>query len=149
MIGKRRDEISPEEAFDAYHVRYDVEHFFRFGKQRLLLTAYQTSVVEHEENWGTLVQLAQVQLWLARCLAQSMPRPWERHLPKPETNVASPTTVQRNFGRIIRQIGTPVDVPKPRGYSPGREKGQRQKPRIRQPVIRKGPKQPKEAQPSA
>lgn len=85
VIGKRRDEISPEEAFDAYRARYDVEHFFRFGKQRLLLTAYQTPVVEHEENWWTLVQLAYVQLWLARCLAQSMPRPWERYLPKPET----------------------------------------------------------------
>lgn len=139
VFGKRRDEISLVEAFDAYGVRFDLEHFFRFGKQRLLMNAFQTPIVEHEENWWTLVQLAYVQLWLARSLAQEMPKPWERYLPKPETGVASPSTVQRNFGRIIRQIGTPADVPKPRGYSPGREKGHRPKPRMRQPVIKKGP----------
>lgn len=145
VFGKRRGEISLVEAFDAYGVRYDIEHFFRFGKQRLLMNAYQTPIVEHEENWWTLVQLAYVQLWLARSLAQGMPKPWERYLPNSETGVASPSTVQRNFGRIIRQIGTPADVPKPRGYSPGREKGQRPKPRIRQPVIKKGPAKPKKA----
>ena len=129
--------------FDAYSVRDDVEPFFRGGKQRLLLTAYQTPVVEDEENWGTVVQLAYVQLWLARSLAQEMPKPWERYLPNPEIGVASPSTVQRNFGRIIRQLGTPPDLPKPRGYSPGREKGQRQTPRIRSPSIKKGPATPK------
>ena len=30
--------------------RFDIEHFFRFGKQRLLLTAAQTPNVETEEN---------------------------------------------------------------------------------------------------
>lgn len=145
VFGKRRGEISLVEAFDAYGVRFDLEHFFRFGKQRLLMNAFQTPIVEHEENWWTLVQLAYVQLWLARSLAQEMPKPWERYLPTPETGVASPSTVQRNFGRIIRQIGTPADVPKPRGYSPGREKGQRPKPRTRLPVIKKGPAKPKRA----
>lgn len=146
VIGKRRDELSLEDAFEAYGQRYDLEHFFRFGKQRLLMKAYQTPIVEHEENWWTIVQLTYVQLWLARSLAQSMPRPWERYLPKPETGVASPSTVQRGFGRIIRQIGTPAHVPKPRGYSPGREKGHKRKPRIRHPVIKKAPERPRKAQ---
>jgi hypothetical protein len=37
--------------------------------------------------------------------------------------VMSPTLVQRDFGRIIRQIGTPAKPPKPRYISPGRRKG--------------------------
>lgn len=45
VIGKRRDELSLEEAFDAYGQRYDLEHFFRFGKQRLLMNGYQTPIV--------------------------------------------------------------------------------------------------------
>ena len=41
VIGDRREELSPKQVWQAYHQRYDVEHFFRFGKQRLLTTAYQ------------------------------------------------------------------------------------------------------------
>jgi hypothetical protein len=121
-----------------------VEHFFRFGKQRLLMASYQTPEVQHEENWWQIAQLAYVQLWLARYLAEVMPRPWERYLPQFQTGVynsvnqeASPSMVQRDFGRIIQEIGTPAKAPKPRGKSPGRTKGDQQKPRKRRKVIKK------------
>jgi len=118
-----------------------VEHFFRFGKQRLLMTAYQTPEVQHEENWWQLAQLAYVQLWLARHLAEAMPRPWERYLPQfhtqAENQEISPSMVQRDFGRIIQEIGTPAQSPKPRGKSPGRTKGERQQPRKRHKVVKK------------
>lgn len=146
VIGKRRLEVSLLQAWEAYGQRFDLEHFFRFGKQRLLLTAYQTPEVQHEENWWHLVCLAYVQLWLARSLSQALPRPWERYLPQVQAGVASPSTVQRDFGRIIRQIGSPAVAPKPRGYSPGRAKGQRQPRRERLPVVEKGPPRPKKAQ---
>ncbi len=32
----------------------------------------------------------------------------------------SPTLVQRDFARIIQELGTPAQQPKPRGHSPGR-----------------------------
>jgi len=140
VIGERRNELSLVEAWEAYSQRYDVEHYFRFGKQRLLMAAYQTPDVEHEENWVWIVALAVAQLWLARDLAEAMPRPWERYLPEAEGKTASPSGVQRDFGRIIRQIGTPAEPPKPRGKSPGRAKGEQQPPRKRHPVIRKGKK---------
>ena len=146
VMGRRRLEVSLLKARQAYGQRFDMEHFFRFGKQRLLLSAYQTPKVDHEENWWHIVCLAYVQLWLARSLPQTMPRPWERYLPQPPSEVASPTTVQRDFSRIIRQIGSPADAPKPRGYSPGRAKGQRQSRRERQPVVKKGPARPQKAQ---
>ena len=149
IMGKRRHELSIVEAWQAYGQRYDVEHFFRFGKQRLLMTAYQTPQLEHEENWWQIVQLAYVQLWLARSLAQTMPRPWERYLARPLTGIASPTTVQRDFGRIIRQFGTIANTPKPRGKSPGRTKGHRPEPRKRLPVLKKGSQIPQRAHPKA
>jgi len=145
VIGERRNELSLVEAWEAYGQRYDAEHYFRFGKQRLLMAAYQTPDVEHEENWMQIVALAVMQLWLARDLAKAMPRPWERYLPEAKRGTASPSFVQRDFGRIIRQIGTPAKPPKPRGKSPGRAKGERQQPRKRHPVIKKGKKASKPA----
>ena len=145
VIGERRNELSLVEAWQAYGQRYDVEHYFRFGKQRLLMAAYQTPDVEHEENWMQIVALVYMQLWLARDLAEALPRPWERYLPEAKREVASPSTVQRDFGRIIRQIGTPAEPPKPRGKSPGRAKGERQHARKRHPVIKKAEKASKTA----
>jgi hypothetical protein len=140
VVGERRHELSLVDAWEAYGRRYDVEHYFRFGKQRMLMASYFTPEVEHEENWAQIVALAIVQLWLARHIAEAMPRQWERYLPETESEVASPSTVQRDFGRIIRQIGTPAQPPKPRGKSPGRAKGDQPPPRERHPVIKKGKK---------
>lgn len=145
VIGQRRRELSLVDAWEAYGRRYDIEHFFRFGKQRLLMAAYQTPSADHEENWLELVSLAQMQLWLARDLAEALPRPWERYQPRPKGRVASPSEVQRDFGRIIREIGTPAQPPKRRGNSPGRVKGTRMSRRERHPVIKKGQKARKKA----
>jgi len=145
-IGARREELSLCDIWQAYRQRYDLEHFFRFGKQRLLMNAYQTPDVEHEENWWQIVQLAYLQLWMARTLAQGLPKPWERYLPHRNPEVATPSATQRDFQRIIRQIGTPAQAPKPRGISPGRAPGKRLTPRLRQPVIKKSTKNPEQAQ---
>lgn len=137
VIGQRRGELSLSQVWEAYRQRYDLEHFFRCGKQRLLMTAFQTSDTRREENWWQIVQLAYVQLWLTRSLAEAMPRPWERYLPSAPQGSASPATVQRDFERIIRQIGTPAGMPKRRGNAPGRAPGTRLTPRQRHPVVKK------------
>jgi hypothetical protein len=137
-IGERRRELSLLDIWEAYSQRYDVEHFHRFGKQRLLMAAFQTPDVVHEENWWWIVQLAYLQLWLARSLVEAIPNPWERYLPQPEAGEASPAAVQRDFERIIREIGTPARLPKPRNNPPGRAKGDKPPSRPRQPVIKKG-----------
>jgi hypothetical protein len=137
VLGERRGEVSLVEAWESYAQRYDLEHYFRFGKQRLLLASYQTPDVEHEENWLVLVQLATVQLWLGRELAEVRLRPWERYRPIQRAGVASPSEVQRDWERIIRQIGTPAQAPKRRGKSLGRAKGARPGRRPRRPVIKK------------
>jgi hypothetical protein len=141
VIGERNHEISLSDAYHAYRQRYDIEHFFRFGKNKLLMNAYQTPDVEHEENWWEIVGLSYVQLYISAPLVQNHPRPWERYLPNVKEQKAgvlpTPSMVQRELPGIIREIGTPARLPKPRGKSPGRLKGQSPGKRNHLPVIRK------------
>jgi len=142
VVGKRRQELTLADIYNAYRQRYDLEHFFRYGKQKLLLTGYQTAEVRHEENWAALVLLAYLQLYHMAALAGRWPRPWERNLPRyknPEANgPASPSETRRDAARILREVGTPACDPKPRGQAPGRPQGKALKKRARQDVIRKG-----------
>lgn len=138
VIGVRRHELSLSDIYHAYAQRFDLEHFFRFGKQKLLLADFQTPDTDREEKWWQLVHLAYVQLWMARHVAHDLPRPWERSLPAMRARRSSPTLVQRDFARIIRQLGTPAQPPKRRGYSPGRHKGTKLTPRHRHKVVVKG-----------
>ena len=137
VIGSRRHELSLLECHQAYGQRYDLEHLFRFGKQKLLMTAYSTPEVHHEENWFQLTLLAYVNLWKARKLATVLPRPWESYLTQTEVVKITPSLVQRDFYRIISQLGTPAQSPKRRGYFPGRIKGEKKLPRTRHQVIKK------------
>ena len=51
VTGLRRQELSLADIADSYFRRFDIEHFFRFSKQKLLLGSFQTPDVRHEENW--------------------------------------------------------------------------------------------------
>ncbi len=144
IIGERGQEITLRDAYGAYRQRFDLEHFFRFGKHKLLMASYQTPDVEHEQNWWEIVGLSYALLYVEAPLAHNIFQPWERYLsqakePKSE-NLPSPSMVQRNLPLIIRQIGTPASFPKPRGKSPGRAKGYSPGKRERPPVIIKGKK---------
>ena len=143
MIGHRRSELTSTEGYQAYRQRYDIEHLLRFGKQRLLLNASATPEVEHEENWVELSFLAYVQLWAARKLALTLPQRWERYLPQKQPGFLTPSLVQTDMNRIITEIGTPANSPKPRGFSSGRTTGMIQTPRTRHEVIKKGKKRKK------
>jgi hypothetical protein len=137
-LGERRYDLSLLDIWSSYAQRVDLEHFFRFGKQKLLFDDSQTPVVEHEVNWWQLVQLAYIQLYLARDLAEMLPRPWEKHLLSvAQSAIASPAMVLRAFARIISRIGSPAQAPKPRGNSPGRAQGDKPGRRKRYPVIKK------------
>ncbi len=140
VIGEQRERISLTEVYHCYRQRFDIEHMFRFKKQRLLMTNYQTPEVKHEENWIRLVMLAYVQLWAAKDLSNHLPRPWERPHEQNNAKIISPSTVQRDFQRIISEIGKPGNSPEPRGNATGRVRGQTQTKRVKHPVIKKGQK---------
>jgi len=119
--GKRRDEISLIDAYQAYQSRYDIEHFFRFGKQKLLMASYQTPDTPHEENWWQLSVLAYDQLFLARSMVKALPKPWERYLPAYQhqedqlLSTATPSQTQRGFGHLLATRGSPSRACVPRG----------------------------------
>jgi hypothetical protein len=139
-FGKRQNELTLLDIYNSFKERFNLEHFFRFGKQRLLLASAQTPIVETEENWCTMVVLAYQQLFLARQEAQHIRRPWETKtkVAKKEKGAAkSPSATQRDFARIIRGIGTPAQSPKPHNKSNGRAQGFKPKPRIRFEVVKK------------
>ncbi len=138
VVGERRHELELEAIYRAYAQRSDLEHFFRFGKQKLLLADYQTPETRREEGWWQLAHLAYLQLWIAREMATALPRPWERNLPQHQAGIMTPTLVQRAFSRLISAFGTPARAPKPRGKAPGRPKGFRLPLRQRQKVFKKG-----------
>ena len=139
VSGEKRLELSLKTIFDAYRQRFDIEHFFRFGKNKLLMDKSQTPDVEHEEAWWQLNMIAYAQLYLARDIAKNAPRPWEKYLEtfKSSDTKISPTQVQKDFGRIIRMLGTPAKPPKCHKNAPGRQKGEKQILRIRYPIVQK------------
>jgi len=145
ICGQRRHELSSVEIFKSYRQRFDIEHFFRFGKDRLLFDKSQTPEVDHEEAFWQLAMIAYVQLYLGRQLAQSIANPWEKYSQNMTAaqDEKSPTQVQRDFSRIIWEIGTPAKPPKLRHKSKGRQLGDFQTKRIRQAVILKRKKHSK------
>lgn len=157
VSGQRRHELSLVDIFESYRQRFDIEHFFRFGKTRLLLDRFQTPEVEHEEAWWQYCMLAYTQLYLSREIARCFPRPWEKCLPafkaanddvvtslnegdqtvETPSIVVAPTQVQKDFSRIIREIGTPAKPLKLRYKSNGRQLGDTQPRRQRYKVVYK------------
>jgi len=139
VSGQKRVELSLFDVFTIYRQRFDLEHFFRFGKTRLLMDKSQTPDATHEEVWWQLVMISYMQLYLARHNAQNIPKPWERSLPifKEPAREKSPTQVQNDFFRIIQEIGTPAQPLKPRKKSKGRQKGQLQVKRQRYAIVSK------------
>jgi len=138
VAGTRRGELTCRQVDEAYGRRFDQEHSHRFLRQRLLFDAFQTPETEHEENWVMLVTLAYAQLYAARHVAEHLPRPWEAKLSDPALVAETrPTMVQRDFGRILAQLGTPAAAPQRRGNAPGRAEGTSPGPRRRYPIRRR------------
>jgi hypothetical protein len=117
-----------------YTSRFDIEHFFKFAKQRLLMTKFQTSDTIHEENWMQFSMISYHQLYHARTLAKNIPMPWE----KKEKNISAentcknstkvkdilpPTRVQRDMPNLLKQLPKIKADLKIRGIPEGRKKG--------------------------
>jgi len=113
--------LSPDELWRAYLARFDIEHAFKLLKGTLGLTAAKVRAPEQADRWVRLLMAAHAQLLLARPLAASLRRPWEKR-PDPARPLA-PGRVRRGFRNIRRDLGTPARVAKPSRPGPGRPKG--------------------------
>ena len=144
--GKRRAEISVLDVYEYYRQRYDIEHFFRFGKGNLLMSSYQTTDADHEEDWWRLCLLAYAQLNLSSSLVSRTPKHWEKYLPEYQIDnqssehIATPSQTQRGFLNLLDELGSPAAACHQRGKSPGRLTGETIGKRAYQDVIFKSKK---------
>jgi DDE superfamily endonuclease len=136
LLGRRRREITALEAYQSYRRRFDVEHFFRFIKQKLLFCAYQTPELDHQISWWWFCCMAYWLLYHSRHIGQGSTRPW--HKKQDSTKPAGPGQVKRLFAtRIFPVLGSPSRPPIIREKSRGREFGTRFPKRERKKVIKK------------
>jgi len=118
-----------------YGRRFSMEHLYRFQKTTLGWDRAQLGDLASSQRWTDLLTLVYWELWIARSQVQDHRLPWDRR-PRP---TLTPGQVRRSMAGLLAQIGTPADAPKPRGKSPGRQKGQRPGPHPRYPVVKKTP----------
>ena len=117
IVGQK--DIGLVHALNCYKSRFDVEHFLRFGKRRLLLNSFQTPKVENEENWMWICCLSYWMLYETKDYAKMHPFPWE----KKAVSLPTPSLVQRDYSALLKGFELQSCFPKRRGKSPGRSKG--------------------------
>lgn len=149
VTGKRKNELTLTEIYHSYRLRFDIEFFFRFGKQKLLLDKYQTPDVEHQENWFIIVMLSYWLLYLSRYAGDIIINDWEKYLEKyknqeskeqEQEQVKSPTMTSRAMPGIISGFVNKYIIPKTRNNTSGRLSGDNQKSRERHSVVKKSEK---------
>ncbi len=65
LSGKKKREVTSLEAYECYRCRFDIEHFFRFVKQKLLFTSY----LDHQISWWWICFMGYWLLYHARDIA--------------------------------------------------------------------------------
>jgi hypothetical protein len=135
------DTIPLETVCLMYLLRFGIEHFFRFAKQRLGLLIAQTPDLSASVTWVWLVALAYTQLLLARTIVAAQPRPWDPKSRRDPQRPLTPGQVRQAWPAFSHGLGTPAQAPRPSGKSPGRSTGFRPTPRPRFPVVSKKQKQ--------
>lgn len=146
--GKERKELDAEEISWAYCNRYDIEHFFRFGKQRLLLDKFQTPDEEHLQNWMEVVSLAYWLLFVGKDEVKHKCRKWQQYDKNHKNRIkyhlnVSPSQVQMQMEGIILGFEQTDFLPKAKIKGKGRAKGHKCPKRKRYPVLKKGKKKKK------
>lgn len=131
------DTVSLEALALMYLLRFGIEHFFRFAKQRLGLLIAQTPDLAASMTWVWLVALAYTQLLLARTVVAAQPRPWDPKSRRDPQRPLTPGQVRQAWPAFSHGLGTPAQEPRPSGNSPGRSPGFQPTPRPRFPVVSK------------
>jgi hypothetical protein len=113
-----------------YLWRFGIEHAFRFMKQQLGLNRCRSTDLPSLKRWMWCCLLAYWQLLLLRNTLHLERPAWYPQRPN-LPSCATPRLVQRNAGRILDQLGTPAQAPKPSGKGLGRPHGYHPAPRQR------------------
>lgn len=128
------EELSSSDLWKLSLRRFAIEHWNRFIKQRLHWTLPKLGTTEKGQRWSALIPIMTWQLWLAREIIEDNPLPWQK--PQP-TDKLTPGRVAQGFLGLLVEIATPAKPPKPRGKSPGWEKGKKRHKKPRYPTVKK------------
>jgi len=110
--------LTLSQVWKTYRRRYGQEHGFRFDKQDLLWLEPRVRTPEQFQRWTDVVAMGRNQLVLARVEAKVQWQPWDA-----QARPVTPRQVRRSMGTILTKLGTPAQLPQPRGKSPGRAHG--------------------------
>jgi hypothetical protein len=117
-------------------LRFTIEHFFRFLKQRLGLLAAHLGDPGPIATWVQIVALAYWQLLLARALVQPSYRPWDPTARQGPNRPLTPGQVLAAWPPFSHALETPASAPRRAGKAPGRAPGFQPLPRERHPVAK-------------
>ena len=91
VCGKRKNHIDSAMAQEQYRERYDVEPYYRFAKNKLLMDKLQTPSAEHLDPWLRMVQISSWLLFTASQEIGQVSCPiWQKYLPKNKTAQEQP-----------------------------------------------------------
>lgn len=141
--GKRKSEISTQNAYLSYRQRYAIEPFFRFNKQNLFFQDYQTPDSQHFDNWRLIAQLAVWLLFIAEEDIKNNPKKWQKYLQihqkvveKDSTKLTLAQAYHSSELLFINFEKTPF-LPKVANKPHGRRKGEKQSKRPTFPIVKK------------
>ena len=133
-----------KDIWSQYARRFQVDHWYRFAKQRLHWTLPNFSSTKQSERWSNLMPLITWQLWLAQDLVQEHHLPWQSS----QKNL-TPGRVAQSMLSLLVEIGTPASSPKPRGKSPGWKTGNKRRKTKTYPIAKKSYSRPKKSRKTA
>lgn len=117
--GKKAQKLSLEAVFYAYDLRFNIEHWFKFAKEHLLLDKFQSPEICNHEQWLLFPMIATHMLYHAKDLSELVIRPWESL----KQAHGTPAKTKRSMSKILTECGTPASEPKTRGVSSERIAG--------------------------
>jgi len=139
--GEKKQEITSLNGIQKYLHRYDIEPFFRFAKQKMMLDKYQTPSLQNIENWMLIQQLTSWVLWHASTEVNANPKPWQKYLPTYQNLEEGQRLSMAQTRKATEKLFLTFDLTdlKPQKSKKGkpRERGDKLKKRIRHPVKKK------------
>lgn len=98
VSGQQKDKISCSEGYKYYKQRFDIEHFFKFGKSKLLMDKFQTNGPDKDEDYMLFVMLAYNILYHAQSSVKlKKVRAWDKKI---NSNLLSPSEVYRSMSQM-------------------------------------------------
>ena len=144
VSGKRKSQVDSVLAQEQYRERYDVEPWYRFAKNQLLMDKLQTPKAQHLDPWLRIVQITSWLLFTARQEIGQVSCPlWQKYLPKNKAHQDQPhqpltiAQTQRAIHLLFSTFDSTAFLPIKCKKGKGRVKGQTFPQRTRFNVVKK------------